>query len=65
MNLKQMLHKKGIKQVDLVKELGVDPGRVSLQVNCIRDLPEKHQEKLARILQVSLQELKGMIGGVS
>jgi DNA-binding Xre family transcriptional regulator len=36
MNLKKVLYQKGIRQVDLVKQLGVDPGRISLQINGIR-----------------------------
>ena len=63
MNLKQMLYKKGLRQVDLVKELGVDPARVSLQVNCIRNLPERYHEKLARILGLSIEDLRQLIGG--
>lgn len=60
--LKEVLIRKGIKQVDLVRELGVDPGRVSLQVNGHRSLPEKHQIKLADLLNVTLEELRNLAG---
>jgi len=61
-NLKKMLYQKGIKQVDLVKQLGVDPGRISLQINGVRPLPEKYQKMLAKILQVSLEEIMAICG---
>lgn len=60
MNLKSILYQKGIKQVDLVKQLGVDPGRVSLQINCIRPLPEKYQEMLCKLIGISLEELNSL-----
>jgi transcriptional regulator with XRE-family HTH domain len=60
MKLKNILYRKGIRQVDLVRQLGLDPGRISLQINGIRPLPEKHQERLCKILGISRKRLHAL-----
>ena len=57
-NIKKFLDERGIKQVDLVRQLNVDPARISMQVNGVRDLPKKYQAKLAEILNISVEELE-------
>jgi len=60
--LKDLLYEKGIKQVELVRKLKLDPGRISLHVNGLRPLPEKYQVEMAKILEISLEELKALSG---
>jgi hypothetical protein len=57
MSLKDVLYKKQIKQVYLVKELGVDPTRVSLHVNGILPLPKKYHTKFCELTGLSQNEL--------
>lgn len=58
--LKELLIRKGIRSVDLVRELNLDGGRVSLQINGHRALPEKHQIRLANLLHITLDQLRTM-----
>ena len=58
MNLKKEIYKRGIKQVDLVKQLKVDPSRVSMAINGIRPLPIKYQKQLCELIGISLEELQ-------
>lgn len=60
MNLKDILYRKKIKQVELAKMLGIDPSRISLFINGRRPLPRKYHAKLAEILSVSAEALEKM-----
>jgi len=58
MDLKQLLYKKEIKQVDLAKELPMDPSRVSLIVRGVRPLPEKYHVKFCKILGITMEQFQ-------
>lgn len=60
MNLKDFLYGKKIKQVQLARDLMISPSRISMHVNGVMPLPEKHQELLAAYLGFSIKELKEM-----
>jgi len=43
-----------------VRQLNIDPTRVSLFINGIRPLPEKHHNKLSEILKLTPEELRAL-----
>lgn len=55
--IRELLSKKGLKQMDLVRCLGIDPGRVSMFVNEILPLPKKYHKDLSKLLGVSMEEI--------
>lgn len=58
MNLKDYLHSKGIKQVEIARETKLSPAMVSLILNGVVACPKKHQEKLAKFLGITAQEIQ-------
>lgn len=57
MNVKQYMVIKGIRQVEVVRELGASPATVNLYLNGWRRLPPQYLRSLARILKLSIQEV--------
>ena len=57
MNLKLLLMRKGLTQLQLAKTMGVHPSLLSMQINKHRLLPEKHLEKFCSFLEISKEEL--------
>ncbi len=57
MNLKLLVMKKGVTQLELSKQLGVHPTLISLQINMHRLLPEKHLEPFCAFIGVEKEEL--------
>ena len=56
-DIKQFIEKKGIKQLMICKELGIDPGSLSKYLNHWAKLPKKHHSKLAEFLGLSVEEI--------
>jgi transcriptional regulator with XRE-family HTH domain len=66
MNLKRLLMKKGMTQIELAKELGANYSQVSRQINLHFKLPDKYLEKFCAILEISKDDLeKAMMNGGS
>lgn len=64
MKIKELVAKKGIKQVQLVRELGASPSTINLYLNGWRKLPPKYLGKLAHILGVTISEVdRGEVEG--
>ncbi len=57
MNLKLLVMKKGITQLELAKLLGVHPTLISLQVNMHRLLPDRHLNAFCEFLQIERETL--------
>jgi transcriptional regulator with XRE-family HTH domain len=57
MNLKILIIKKGVSQIELARRLGINPAVLSLQVNKHRLLPEKHLASFCNFLGITKEEL--------
>lgn len=58
MNLKILVMKKGLTQLELAKKLKVHPTLVSLQINKHRLLPEKHLAGFCSELEITREDLE-------
>jgi DNA-binding Xre family transcriptional regulator len=57
MNLKVLVMKKGVTQLELARHLNVHPTLVSLQINKHRLLPEKYLDGFCDFLGIKKEEL--------
>ncbi len=57
MNLKLLVMKRGLTQLQIAKLIGVNPALLSMQINKHRLLPEKHLEKFCQILEISKESV--------
>lgn len=55
-DLKEALHRKKLKQVELGNLINVEPGRVSLFVNGYLQIPKKYHQQLSEILEIPIGE---------
>ena len=60
MNLKEMMYKKKIKNVDLVRITGADPSRISMHINGVRMLPKKYHSSIAKKLDLDEKSIAEM-----
>jgi transcriptional regulator with XRE-family HTH domain len=56
-NIKQIIKEKGIKQIYICKELGINESVLSLIINGKRKPSQSRLKALARILNVSIKDL--------
>ena len=56
-NIKQIIKEKGIKQIYICKELGINESVLSLIINGKRKPSQDRLKALARILNVSIKDL--------
>jgi predicted transcriptional regulator len=56
-DLKRLLMQKGLKQIEVAKQIGANYSMVSMQVNKHRLLPEKYRAQFCSILGITLQDL--------
>jgi len=56
-NIKQIIKEKGIKQIYICKELGINESVLSLIINGKRKPSQSRLRALARILNVSIKDL--------
>ncbi len=61
--LKDLLKQRGVAQVELAAQLGISDGSVSKWLNWGFPIPEKHQEKICKLLKCSPEIFKGQVGG--
>lgn len=57
MNLKALVVQKGVTQLDMSKELGINHTLISLQLNKHKLLPEKHIDRFCKYLGISRAQL--------
>lgn len=57
MNLKLLLKKRGMTQLELSKQMKLHPATLNMQMNLHRMLPEKHLEKFCRLLEIDKADL--------
>ncbi len=56
-NLKRLLMRRGLKQIEVAKLIGANHSLVSMQLNKHRLLPEKYHSHFCEILGISREEL--------
>jgi transcriptional regulator with XRE-family HTH domain len=61
--LRKLLEQKGIPQIQLASELGVSDASVSKWLNWGVPVPEKHYEKICKLLKCSPEIFKDQVGG--
>ena len=57
MNLKRLLMRKGLKQIEVAKLIGANHSMVNMQLNKHRMLPMKYREKFCEILGITKEDL--------
>lgn len=62
MNLKEVLFRKGLRQVEIAKNIGCCPSAFNKFINGWLKLPKKYQDKLCVQLDVTPKELEKMLG---
>lgn len=57
MNLKLLVMKKGVTQLELAQRLGINPSLLNQQIGLHRLLPEKHLEAFCDFMGIKQEEL--------
>lgn len=57
MNLKDLVKKTGLTQLQIAKRLGITPSALNMQINMHRLLPEKHLDGFCSILKIKKEKL--------
>lgn len=58
MTVLEFVERRGIKKIQLAKDIGVDASRLSKHLHAWQALPKKHLPQLAKALGLSLAEIE-------